>query len=244
MGSLVGVAHGFTTRRGGVSSGHLSSLNLARRPGESDDALQTNWERVAYSLAPSLGARSIAVVSQVHGARVVHVDAPSGALHPAGEADALVTAEQGVVLAVRTADCVPVLLASPHGIAAVHAGWRGTAAGVVGAAVAALRSLGDGPIVAAIGPSIAGRDYEVGDEVVEALTRAGGDPSRFVVGQSVRGRPLADVATVVEGQLTVEGVRELDRHPGSTFTDVDLWSHRRDGARAGRQAAVIVRGVP
>ena len=227
-------------REGGVSRGALSSLNLARRPRERDEDLAENWRRVTAWLR--VPPDRVALVTQVHGARVLRVTEPAGPLVALGEADALVTDVPGVVLAIRTADCVPVLLASSHGVAAAHAGWRGTAAGVVGASVGALRELGDSEIVAAVGPSIAGAHYEVGDEVVAGLAKAGGDPAEFVVGQSSRGRPLVDVAAVVVAQLRALGVRHVDRFRGSTFTHEHLWSHRRHGAHAGRQAAVIVRG--
>jgi len=245
LSRVSGVVHGFTGRDGGVSTGSLSSLNLARRPGESAERLEENWARAVDALGGGLAAADVALVHQVHGAEVVEVSSAPGPLTPVGRADALVSAARGVVLAIRIADCVPVLLASPGAVAAAHAGWRGTAAGVVPAAVHALREVGgSGPVVAAIGPSIAGRDYEVGPEVVEALVAAGGDPAAFVVGTSDAGRPLVDVATVVSGQLHALGVDVVDRHDGSTFADRGYWSHRRDGQGAGRQAALIARVAP
>src|SRR5690606_36130192 len=113
-------------------------LNLGRRPGETDAALLENWRRVARTLDPVLDARAVALVEQVHGGEVLVVDRAPGPLAPVGRADALVTTTRGVVLAVRAADCAPVLLAAPGGVAAAHAGWRGVAASVVVAALEAL----------------------------------------------------------------------------------------------------------
>ena len=102
---------------------------------------------------------------QVHGASVLRVSEPG----IAGDADALVTERVGLPLAVRTADCVPVVIHAESAVAVVHAGWRGLAAGVVANAVATLAQEGGVPQRAAIGPSIGPCCYEVGDEVATAL---------------------------------------------------------------------------
>jgi len=239
------VDHGFTGR--GVARVERE-LHLAPRPAHpevTETVLVQNW---AAAIRPHR-VEQLTVVSQVHG-RVVHVDRPpTGPTRPVGEGDALVSTQPGVVVAVRVADCVPVLLAAVDGgravgVAAVHSGWRGTAVGIVGAAVEALSGatgVGAPGLVAAIGPSISGTNYEVGDEVVEALEATGVPASAFVVGTSPRGRPLVDVASAVATQLTMAGVAAVDRLPGCTFEDPGLWSHRRDGDAGGRQAAWITR---
>lgn len=236
-----GAVHGFTTREGGVSEG--GTLNLARRPWERDEALAENWRRAVRALHPDLAPGAVAVMHQVHGARVLRVDAGLGPLRPVGEADALVTTVRGLVLAVRTADCVPVLLAAPGGVAAAHAGWRGTVAGVVPAAVAALcEATGADPasLVAAVGPHVGGDAYEVGPEVVQGLRGTGLSDEVFL-----RPRPGArdhvDLGAAVEAQLRRAGVPRVDRVAGCTFTDPRFFSHRRDGAAAGRQAGLVAR---
>ena len=241
LAGVEGVVHGFTTRAGGVSAGPLASLNLARRDGESDDRLVRNWGLAVGELVPGWGADRVALVNQVHGARVMD-GRPAGPLAPLGEADALVTDAVGVVLAVRVADCVPVLMAAGRAVAAVHAGWQGTAAGVVPAALERLLELsGTGPeaVVVAVGPSICGRCYEVGPEVVDGLHASGA--ADFEVGRSARGRPLVDVAAAVVSQLHAQGVHRIGRVAACTFEDPRLWSHRRHGAASGRQAALIAR---
>lgn len=231
---------GFTTRRGGVSTGPLASLNLARRPGGTDAELAENWERVARALGRS--ARDVALLDQVHGARVLVVGRGSGPLATHGEADAMVCAVPGVVLAVRTADCAPVLFAAPGGVAVAHSGWRGTVAGVVPAALAALleaTGAAPGQVVAALGPHIKAPAYEVGDAVIGELV-AGGIPREVVSRPGTRGRPHADIEAAIRWQLRQAGVADLQVVGGCTTATDDLWSHRRDGPPAGRQAGVVV----
>lgn len=241
--ALDGLVHGFSSRPGGVSRG--GQLNLAARAWDSDEAVAENWRRALADLDPRLALERLALVSQVHGAEVVTVGAGRGPMQVIAEADGVVSLAAGTPVAVRTADCVPVLLAvAGRGVAAVHAGWRGTAKGVVARGVASLcEATGAAPaeVVAAVGPRIAGVDYEVGHEVVDALSATGLSPGDFVVGRSERDRPLVDVGLAVRSQLHGLGVGVIEVHQGSTAQSDRWWSHRRDGERAGRQAAVIAR---
>ena len=237
------MVHGFTTREGGVSTGSLASLNLALRAGERPEALSENWRRVAATLSPRLRAEDAAVLHQVHGAAVVEVRAPGGPLTPCAEADAAWTAVPGVVLGVRVADCAPVLLANPGGVAVAHAGWRGAAAGVVDRAVAALcAGTGFPPasVTAVVGPCISVDHFEVGDEVVAALAATGLDPLTFTR-PGPRGRPMVDLAGVVLRQLARAGVVHASAIRRCTVGDPAFWSHRRDGEGAGRFAGLIAR---
>ncbi|MGE0708679.1 MAG: polyphenol oxidase family protein [Planctomycetota bacterium] len=238
--SLPHVRHGFTTRAGGVSRGALGSLNLARRPAEREEHLVENWRRVSAAL----GARTedLVLSSQVHGRRVLEVERGTGPLAVVGECDALVTTTPGLVLATRAADCVPVLLATraaPRpGVAAVHSGWRGTALGVVEAAVDALcAASGARPaaLVAAIGPCISGEAYTVGPEVVAALRdQAGLAPESFLLPG-----PRVDLGAAVAAQLRRAGVEEVERLACCTVGDERFFSHRREGDATGRFAGVI-----
>ncbi|MFZ5847042.1 MAG: polyphenol oxidase family protein [Actinomycetota bacterium] len=248
----------FTDRHDGVSTGPYSSLNLGVPPtGDGDPeshrvAAEENLDLAAYALArggeawtehpyslPS-GVRPPVTVTvrQIHGADVHTVDrawldAPHA--EPA-VADGLVTAETGVILVVRVADCVPVLLADVQRrlVGAAHAGRAGLVAGVVPATVARLRELGAENLVAWVGPHVCGRCYEVPaalrDEVATAVPEAFAETSW--------GTPSLDVGAGVTAQLRAEGAEVVD---GSrcTLEDEDLFSYRRQGAASGRLGGLV-----
>ncbi|MGD0608830.1 MAG: peptidoglycan editing factor PgeF [Streptosporangiaceae bacterium] len=208
-----------TTRSGGVSSGPYSSLNLSLGVGDDPAAVLENRRR----LAAGFGARlaDFVFAGQVHGAgvRVVgQADAGSGAFS-GGDAipatDALVTSTPGVVLAILTADCVPIVLHDPVAgvLACVHAGWRGTVARVCAAAVAAMQTLGSRPadVVAGIGPAIAPARYQVGPDVHQAVTQAFAPvpqaaPVPFLQPDSAPGRWRLDLWSANRFVLTEAGV--------------------------------------
>lgn len=197
----------------------------------------------ARRFADALGQLSLPIVraTQVHGAKVSIVEAspPEGEVVDAGECDALLTRLPGVGLVVQTADCVPVLLAAADAIGAVHAGWRGAAANVAGAAAGSLLGLtGDpGSVRAWLGPAIGACCYEVGGEVAarfagEFLRSAGG------------GRYRLDLPAVVRSQLESAGLRPENVAPNPTCTMCGgdrFASYRRDGERAGRMIALVAR---
>ncbi len=233
------VAHGFTTRHGGVSTGPLTSLNLARRGGESDAALDENWARVADALG--MPGAPVGLASQTHGVTVLDGDAAATGAGRVelGEGDALVLTAPGALIAVRVADCVPILLSAPGAVAAVHAGWRGTVAGILPRALAVLTArAGVGPeaVRAAIGPAIGPCCYEVGDEVVTALLAVA--PEDVALRPGPR-RPHADLRAVNEALLRAAGVRQIEHVGPCTRCSPDHYSHRRDGEATGRLAGVI-----
>ncbi len=180
-GSL-GVYHGFSSREGGVSTiPHLASLNIAAGIGDNDETVKKNIDLFARAVSGgSLGGECAVLTSQIHSATVRVIDgrnAGEGFSLPIGEAgDGFVTDCVGVMPIVKTADCVPILLCGTKAdstpvIAAVHAGWRGTAAGIAAEAVKKMLSLGCEirSIAAAIGPHIHVCCYEVGDDFVESV---------------------------------------------------------------------------
>jgi polyphenol oxidase len=206
-----------TARSGGVSSGPYATLNLSLTVGDDPGCVLENRHR----LAAAFGARldGFVFARQVHGAgvRVVgEADRGSGAfslddaIGSAGGADALVTASPGVVLAILTADCVPVVLHDPVAgvLACVHAGWRGTVAGVTAAAVAAMRGLGSHPsdVIAGLGPAIAADRYQVGPDVHQAVTRAFGSAGFIRPDPSAPGRWLLDLWAANRHALRGAGV--------------------------------------
>jgi len=226
------VRHGFTTRRPDLGA-HLPHPSACEGPWP----VHTGWEALldALALAP---CTPVAAVFQVHGNRIVRLDAPPG-FNPVADADALVTNLEDVVLTVRSADCVPILLASRRAVAAVHAGWRGTVADIAGVAVRALSEFGDGEVRAVIGPAICGSCYQVGSEVVEGVLRVLPD------GTGIRNEadgPHVDLRDVNRALLERAGVEDIDVIDLCTRHHPDLLhSFRRDGAHAGRQVAAIAR---
>jgi YfiH family protein len=198
------------------------------------DAADDDVRRAALAaLAGATGAAPV-LMHQVHGADVAEVVDATGA---AATCDALVTAIPGVALLARAADCVPVLLADPATgwVAAAHSGRPGLAAGVVPAAVAALRARGAEPAVAWIGPHVCGRCYEVPadlqDEVAAVVPEARSTTSW--------GTPALDLGAGVRAQLEAAGVADVREVGVCTREDVRWPSYRRDGAAATRFAGVV-----
>jgi polyphenol oxidase len=237
-----GFAHGFSLRTGGVSRGPFQSLNLARTVGDSAEDVAENHLRLASAVGFDAGR--LLEVTQVHGAAVLAI---SPGMSPVEarmvEADALVAAGGDAAVAVRVADCVPVLLADRRSgaVAAVHAGWRGCVAGVVARAMAALtrRTAAPPEVVAAIGPHIRVGAFEVGEDVGAQLAAAA--PASQVVLRGA-GQPRVDLARVVRAQLVAVGVAEasIEDVGGCTFAEPErFFSYRRDGQRSGRHLAVI-----
>jgi YfiH family protein len=240
----VGVPHAFSTRLGGVSRGVFDSLNLGNPSGcpaqDAEERIQENYRRL--QLAAGFGShRRRGWVHQVHGNRVAEVE---GARWESGEkADALVSGDALRILAVRVADCVPVLVARTDGrrVAAIHAGWRGVVAGVVGAA---MERLGPGEYVAAVGPCIGMKAFEVGEEVVAAFEGVLGKDGP--VRRMDDGKGRVDLREAVRKQLIQAGVgREcIDVTDRCTVRDrEEFFSHRRDAGVTGRMAALIAAGA-
>lgn len=222
-----------TTRQDGVSLGPYASLNLATHVGDRAEAVAENRRRLRATL--NLPAEPV-WLEQVHGTRVLHPDRGE-----TGQADAAVTFEPNTVLAVMTADCLPVLLASSDGrrIGVAHAGWRGLAAGVLESAVGALES-DPGAILAWLGPAIGRSAFEVGDEVRAAFVESlPGADSAFE--PNARGRWQADLTALARTALARAGVGRIFGSESCTFADSERYfSHRRE-APCGRMASLVWR---
>ena len=219
-----------TTRRGGVSRGAYGALNLASHVGD-DPALVAKNRAL---LGRELPGEPL-WLNQVHGTAVV--DAALNRGEPI--ADAAVAREGGAVLAVLTADCLPVLLADSGGsvIGIAHAGWRGLAAGVVEATVACMHVAPEA-IVAWLGPAIGPAWYEVGHEVRQAFVAS--DPSAASAFHAAgEGKWYADLYSLARLRLAKLGVGEVHGGGFCTFTDYErFFSFRRDGV-TGRMASLI-----
>jgi hypothetical protein len=181
-------------------------------------------------------------LKQVHGIEVADLDAAANvgvAARGVGPADAAFTRRRGRVCAILTADCLPILLAADSGdlVAAVHAGWRGLAGGVIEATVRAL-GVPAGRLMAWLGPAIGPTHFEVGGEVREALLKADlGGEAAFV--PNARGRFMADLGKLARRRLAAAGVTRVYGGGQCTYADGERYfSYRRDG-ETGRQATLI-----
>lgn len=230
--SGIAVDWGFTSAVtiDGVSRGDFSGLNLGNHVGDDPAAVEANRMQLARALG--VARPELLFLDQVHGRDVVVVDEPWTS---APSADAMVTTRPGLALAVLVADCAPVLLADPVAgvVGAVHAGRPGLVAGIVPAALDAMRALGAERVLAAVGPSVCGRCYEVPESMrAEAATVV---PVSATV--SWTGTPAIDVAAGVVSQLAAAGV-ETTWVPGCTRESPKLYSYRRR-QRTGRFAGVV-----
>lgn len=229
-----GIIAAFSTRNGGVSPPPLG-LNLSFRVG--DDPANVRRNREVFFGALGIPGKRLAIPGQVHGSTVRRVNTPGE--YP--ETDALISSEVGLFLCISVADCVPVLLLDPrhNAIGAVHAGWRGSAAGITEAAVRAMEGeFGSlpGDLIASIGPSASDCCYDVGEEVASRF------PPPFV--RTGHGRTFVDLKGVNRNQLLSSGLRpeNVELSPYCTISDHILFhSYRRDGAKSGRMMGVIGR---
>jgi len=251
MLDAAGFVHAFSTRMGGVSAAPFDALNLQSlqansriangEPRDDDDALRENHARFTRAIGLARDTR-VVDASQVHGCTVV---AARDGLRARPEADALPSVRGGNAIMMRVADCVPILIACPKtgAVAAVHAGWRGVVAGIVPAAIAALHAEGADirGCIAAIGPCIGAKNFEIGPEVANALATA--NLADCVIAPGVHGpKHHADLVVAVALQLARCGIARtnIDADPPCTYADAQRFhSHRRDGARSGRLAAII-----
>ena len=222
-----------TTRTGGTSGGPWRSLNLADHVADDGAAVSRNRARLRHALVLPEEPRWLV---QRHGARVVEAgSAPDGA-----PADGIVAREPGMVCAVLAADCMPVLLCDRGAtvVAALHAGWRGIAAGILEAGIRAAGTA-PGELMAWLGPAIATERYEVGPDVRDALLAGDPDAVDAFRPSGPPGRWRADLERVVRRRLARCGVGSV--HGGGTCTASDpgrFFSHRRDGV-TGRMATLV-----
>jgi YfiH family protein len=178
------------------------------------------------------GAPAVAWAKQIHSAHVL----PARPGH-CGEGDALFGDAPDLALSVVTADCVPVLLAGPRGLAAVHAGWRGLVGGVIPATLERLGGASGGKTTAWIGPTIGLCCYEVGEDVAEQVVAVGG---AAIAGPA--GKPHLDLVAAARHQLEAAGVGEVHHVASCTRCEAErLYSYRREGKGVGRNVAFIWR---
>ncbi|MFL6735755.1 MAG: peptidoglycan editing factor PgeF [Sphingomonas sp.] len=241
--SLGGLPHGFLGRRGGVSGGHLAGLNVGY--GSNDErALIDENRRIA--VAALLPGAELATVHQVHSAEAVQAK-QSWQQDNRPRADAIVTDRPGLLIAILTADCAPVLFAD-HGavvVGAAHAGWRGALAGVTDSTIKAMERLGARRenIRAAVGPCIAQPSYEVDQAFLDCFSSDDPDNARFFI-SGPAGKPHFDLEGYVVHRLVAAGIDEVEALNLDTYAEPErFFSYRRavhcGEADYGRQLSAI-----
>jgi polyphenol oxidase len=225
---LAGARAAFSTRVGGVSEAPYEALNVAILTGDEPDSVRENRRRLASALGRE--ADGVVMARQVHGAEIrrheskqepqVYVDA----VRSPDEVDAHATSNAELTPLVVVADCLPVAMTGPGGVAMAHCGWRGLAGGIVAEAAQAVEAES-----AAIGPGIGPCCYEVGDEVL----------SEFAGLEGVAQGSRLDLTAVATTLLEQAGVASIESSGLCTSCNPELfYSHRRDGERTGRQAGL------
>jgi YfiH family protein len=230
---LDGACAAFSTRLGGVSEPPFDSLNLGLLTDDEGESVIENRRRLAAALG--FGPDQIVFARQIHGTDLIdhRSDVVSTLLVAGGTkrvetmaaADGHVVSEPGIAPLVFAADCLPVALAGPKGVAMVHAGWRGLAGGILAAGAEVVEATS-----AAIGPGIGSCCYEVGEEALHSFSDLGEGIAR--------GRML-DLPEVARRQLALAGVERVESAGLCTSCERELFfSHRRDEGRTGRQGGL------
>lgn len=244
---LSGAAHCFSTRFGGVSEGHLASLNLGTHRGDKPENVLENYR--ILGLAVGFRPEQTVFTKQIHSdivERVGKSDCGRGLLREAEHGcDGLITDEPGIALTVFSADCTPILLFDPvrKAVGAVHAGWRGTASGIAAKAAEKMcAELGCKPenIRAAIGPCISQCCFETDADVPDAMLAALGDAAQSSI-RSVGEKYYVNLKALNAIWLKRAGVTQIDISDECTACQPErFWSHRRVGNQRGSLAALIM----
>ena len=226
---LPGASAAFSTRIGGVSQAPYEALNVAVLTGDEPASVGENRRRLADSLERD--PESVVMGRQVHGTELSRHERPqqprvyADVVKSPDQVDAQATSNPDLTPLVMVADCLPVAMLGPDGVAMAHCGWRGLAGGIVGTAAGAVRAE-----AAAVGPGIGPCCYEVGGEVLSAFDGLDG---------VARGRML-DLTAVATALLERAGVDAIESSGLCTSCNPELfYSHRRDGERTGRQAGLV-----
>jgi YfiH family protein len=226
---LGGARAAFSTRVGGLSEVPFDSLNLGVLTDDETATVVENRRRLAAALG--LDPERIAIGLQVHGAELAFHASPQAPSpfaapgSPLPEVDGHVVAAPGLAALVFTADCLPVALSGAGGVAMLHCGWRGLAAGILAAGAEAVGATG-----AAIGPGIGPCCYEVGPEVLDAFSG---------LGEGIATGRMLDLTEAARRMLVAAGVERVEAAGHCTSCEPELFfSHRRDAGRTGRQAGL------
>jgi polyphenol oxidase len=237
-----GLVHGFLGRRGGKSTGAYAGLNLSFRVGDDPQVVKDNI--CDMKKAVGIHERRIITMKQVHGDYIVEVK--DNNLKEAGEGDGMITDVPEAFLGVLTADCVPILFVVPQRrcVAVVHAGWRGTVAGIAANMVRRFKdhySVDPHQIEAALGPAIGACCYEVGDDVARPLMGKWGNHAGAAIEQR-NGKPHVDLRVLNRAILEQAGIPSAQIFrigPCTSCAQGEFFSYRREKSQTGRQISFI-----
>lgn len=244
-----GVAHGFSTRLGGVSEGIWASLNLGSTRGDDPDCVRENYRRFCAAIGADV--TRVVMTNQIHSTVIrtaTAADVKADLYDPEGyDCDGLITDQPGLALTIFSADCIPVLLYDPvkKVIAAVHAGWRGTAGDIAGKAARQMQQdygCAGGDILAAIGPGISQCCFETHADVPNAMTEALGSVAAPYIRSLDNGKFQVDLKGINAALLVQAGVApdHIDISGDCTAClGGKYWSHRVTQGKRGSQAAIL-----
>ena len=243
--ALPHIRHGFFTREGGISGGIYESLNCG--PGSKDDPEHVRENRARVAAAMEAATDALLTLYQVHSPDAVYAASPwNSDTRP--EADAMVTGEKNLALGILTADCVPVLFADKEKpiVGAAHSGWKGAIGGVLESTLALMEEQGAKRerIIAAIGPAIRQKNYEVGAEFRDTFLKENGENARYFIPAEREAHFLFDLTGFVRRRLADAGIAQIDDLQLCTYEDPQrFFSFRRTTHRKepdyGRQISVI-----
>ena len=226
-----------TTRAGGFSAPPYASLNLGLHVGDDDSCVARNRAEVARRLSLP---QEPGWIRQTHSTRATLLESESESETESGrEADAAITRQAGIVAAIMTADCLPVLLCNREGteVAALHAGWRGLQAGIIDATLARMQTPAS-ELLAWIGPGISQAHFEIGTDVHDAFV--GADTGAAAYFRANRPQHwLCDLGGLAEAVLRDAGVASVTRSEHCTYRDAGLFYSYRREATTGRMASLI-----
>jgi YfiH family protein len=228
LSAVPGLRHAFFSREGGVSEGIYASLNAGIGSHDNPAHVAENRRRMAAHI--HVPSEHFLTVFQIHSPDVAVASRAWGAA-TRPKADAIVTRATGLAIGVTTADCGPVLLADPKArvIGAAHAGWKGALTGIIESTVDAMEKLGAerADIVAAIGPLIRQKSYEVGNEFVERFVEADAENALYFLPAARAGHAMFDLAGFIRKRLENAGVLIIDDTGIDTYSDPRFFSYRR-----------------
>ena len=239
LSGIAGVSHGFFGRVGGTSPQPWSGLNTSYTVMDSPARVNENLARIRFQIG--LAPTALLAPHQVHGCEIVEVTDEDSIDQI--KADAVFTTRKDIGIAVRTADCAPILLSDKNArfVAAIHAGWRGAVADIMGASVRAIGLRLDVPttdMVAAIGPGIGKEQFQVGREVLDAAAQL--MPAEQFYYKQTEDKGFFDLRGFIQKRLEELGIPHVEQVPGCTYSDTDTYfSHRNEQGNTGRQMSVI-----